>query len=111
LQRRALKGILPESVRQRMCKGNGNPAIVEGLRRSRDWRDYLCDSPMLAEHGIVDAEEWRRAVRQASVGHTRDDKFFLAAIGVEAWLKQLAQQGERVAGPAVETALQTSGTK
>jgi asparagine synthase (glutamine-hydrolysing) len=91
LQRRALKGVLPELVRLRMTKGNGNPAIVEGLRRSRDWFAYLCDSPMIAERGIVEVEPWRHAVRMASVGQTRDDKFFLAAVAVEVWLKQLAE--------------------
>ena len=90
LQRRALRGVLPEVVRGRLDKGNGNPAIVEGLRRSRDWPAYLCDDPAIAKQGIVDIGEWRHAVRQASVGHTRGDKFFLAAVAVEAWLQQLA---------------------
>ncbi len=89
LQRRALKGVLPEMVRRRASKSTGNPALVEGLRRSPDWVAYLCDSPMLADRGIVDPERWRLAVRQASVGHTHDDKILLAAIAVETWLKQL----------------------
>jgi asparagine synthase (glutamine-hydrolysing) len=88
LQRRALRNILPESVRQRTDKGNGNVALVEGLRRSREWLPYLCDRSALAEHGIVDFDAWRRAVRQASVGHTQDDKFFLAAVAIEVWLRQ-----------------------
>ena len=89
LQRRALKGVLPELVRRRATKGSGNPSMVEGLRRSRDWFGYLCDTPLIAERGIVDAGRWRLAVRQAGVGQTHDDRFFLAAVAVEVWLKQL----------------------
>jgi asparagine synthetase B (glutamine-hydrolysing) len=91
LQRRALKNILPEEIRWRATKGNASAALVEGLRRSQDWLDYLCDSPKLAERGIVDAEEWRQAVRRASVGQVPDQKLFLAAIAVEVWLKQLSE--------------------
>src|SRR6202011_2848592 len=47
LQRRALAGILPEVVRRRASKGSGNPSMVEGLRRSRDWFGYLCDTPLI----------------------------------------------------------------
>jgi asparagine synthase (glutamine-hydrolysing) len=89
LQRRALKGVLPELVRRRATKGSGNPALVEGLRRSSDWFDYLCDKPLMAERGIVEAAQWRDAVRQASVGQTNDDRFFLGGVAVESWLKQL----------------------
>jgi asparagine synthase (glutamine-hydrolysing) len=90
LQRRALKGVLPELIRRRASKASGTAALVEGLRRSSDWLAYLCDSPMMAERGIVDADQWRHAVRQASVGQTHGDKFFLAGVAVETWLKQLS---------------------
>jgi asparagine synthase (glutamine-hydrolysing) len=89
LQRRALKGVLPELVRRRATKGSGNPALVEGLRRSSDWFDYVCDKPQMAERGMVEAAQWRDAVRQASVGQTNDDRFFLAGVAVESWFKQL----------------------
>jgi asparagine synthase (glutamine-hydrolysing) len=89
LQRRALRGILPEAIRTRRDKGSGNPAMVEGLRRSPEWRSYLCDNPAVAEQGIVDADQWRLAVQQASVGRTHDDKLFLATVALEAWLREL----------------------
>ena len=84
-------------MRRRASKGNGNPMLVEGLRRSRDWPAFLCDTPLMAERGIIDAAAWRKAVRQASVGQTYQDKFFLAAVAVEAWLKQLADHRARTA--------------
>jgi asparagine synthase (glutamine-hydrolysing) len=95
LQRRALEGVLPELIRRRASKGSGNPSLVEGLRRSRDWLAYLCDSPLIAQRGIVDAERWRLGVRQASVGQTHEDRFFLAAVAVEVWLKQLGEHRVR----------------
>jgi asparagine synthetase B (glutamine-hydrolysing) len=91
LQRRALKGVLPEPVRLRTTKVVGSAALVEGLRRSRDWLAYLCDSPLMAERGIADAVEWKQAVQRASVGQTHGDKAFLAGVAVESWLKQLKE--------------------
>ena len=103
LQRRAQRGVLPESVRTRTDKGNGNPLLVEGLRRSRDWIPYLCDDPLIARHGIVDADAWRNGVLQASVGQTHDDKFLLAAIALEVWLRQREEARSR-SGEAVAAA-------
>jgi asparagine synthase (glutamine-hydrolysing) len=91
LQRRALKGVLPEIVRRRATKGNGNSAFVEGLRRSPEWIALLCDEPLLAERGIVERDGWRNAVRQASVGQTHDDKTFLAAVTLEVFLRQFRE--------------------
>jgi len=104
LQRRALKGVLPEIVRRRASKASGNPAIVEGLRRSRDWVAFLCDSPVMAEREIVDADQWRQAVRQASVGQTHGDRYFLACVVVEAWLKQLREYRKQLVASAALTA-------
>jgi asparagine synthase (glutamine-hydrolysing) len=89
LQRRALKGVLPEVVRRRASKARGTWSLVEGLRRSKEWVQYLCDSPLMAEHGLADAEKWRQAVRQATVGQTHGDMYFMAGVAVEAWLKGL----------------------
>lgn len=89
LQRRALKDVLPEPIRRRATKAGASGPYAEGLRRSRDWIAFLTDSPLMAERGIVDADRWRDAVRRASVGQTHSDKYFFAAVAVEAWLKQL----------------------
>ena len=99
LQRHALKGILPELVRNRTSKGTGSRVIIEGLRRSPDWFEYLTDEPLIAEHGIADADNWRLAVRQARVGQTNGDQFFEAGVAIEAWLKQLREH-RRAAAPS-----------
>lgn len=91
LQRRAMRGILPETVRRRAGKSGYTEPLLEGLRRSRDWQELLTDSPKLAERGIVDLEPWREAVSQARFGRTHTDKHFMAAVSLEAWLQQLAR--------------------
>lgn len=91
LQRRALKGIVDDDIRVRVGTGLGSRTLVEGLRRSKQWQEYLCESPVAATLGLVDAENWRQAIRQASVGQTKAEPLLVRAIGVEVWLKQLAQ--------------------
>ncbi len=91
LQRRALRGILPELVRRRASAAPGTSALVEGLRRSPEWQDYLCDQPMIVDYGIANKTRWRDAVKQASVGQTHGDKYFITGVAIEVWLKQLAE--------------------
>jgi asparagine synthase (glutamine-hydrolysing) len=99
LQRRAMKGILPELVRRRAHKAIGSYGYVEGLRRSAGWFEYLCDDPLLTTLGVATAEQWRTAVTQASLGQTHGDRFFLTAAAIEAWLKTLqAWRRDRRAG-------------
>ncbi len=100
LQRRALAGILPEIVRRRASKAGGTAPFVEGLRRSPEWRAYLTDSSALAERGMIDAERWREAVRQASVGRTGGDRAFLGAVALESWLKQLSSRSRTHPDPS-----------
>lgn len=87
LQRRALEGILPEKVRRRAVKTAGSWSLIEGLRKSHLWQDYLCDDPQLAKIGLVDRNDWRLAVAQAAHGQTHGDMFLLSAVAIEVWLK------------------------
>jgi asparagine synthase (glutamine-hydrolysing) len=93
LQRRALKGILPELVRRRASKAIGSRALIEGLRRSRQWVEYLMDESLMAERGIATLDGWRQAVRQAALGQTHGDQFFMAGVAVEVWLRQMREHG------------------
>ncbi len=87
--------MLPELIRRRATKARGSGPYLEGLRRSREWIAYLGESPLMAERGLVDADRWRQAVREASVGQTHSDKYFFAGVAVEAWLKQLREHRAR----------------
>src|ERR1035438_9774266 len=88
LQRRALKGIVDDDIRTRIGYGIGTRCFIEGLRRSREWQDYLCDGPAIADIGFVDADAWRKAIQQACVGQTNAEPLLVRAITVEVWLKQ-----------------------
>ncbi len=102
LQRRALRGILPEAVRRRGHKTFGTWAFIEGLAQSPAWIEYLCEGPRLADLGVTTAQKWREAMKRASVGDTSGDRFFLAGITLEAWLKQWAQWRPESRGQKVE---------
>jgi asparagine synthase (glutamine-hydrolysing) len=91
LQRRALAGILPESVRRRGGKGVGTAMFVEGLSRSPAWVEYLSQDSRLAAAGIADAQLWSDAIRQATVGQTHGDQFLHAGLSLEVWFRQLEE--------------------
>jgi asparagine synthase (glutamine-hydrolysing) len=93
LQRRSLKGVVPEALRRRPSTPTGSRGLVEGLRRSRDWQDYLCDQPLIAAKGLVVEDAWQEAIAQACVGQTHGDRWLVNAITVEVWLRQLATLG------------------
>jgi asparagine synthase (glutamine-hydrolysing) len=90
LQRKALKGLVDDDIRTRIGFGTGTRSLVEGLRRSKQWQDFLCGRPAMAELGLVDAEGWRQAIERACVGQTGAEALLVRAITVEVWLKQLA---------------------
>jgi asparagine synthase (glutamine-hydrolysing) len=87
LERRAMRGILPETVRKRVGKTVGTWPVVEGLRRSQGWIDLLCDRPRLPGLGIATADDWRKAVAQAALGQTFGDRYFLTGVAFEVWLQ------------------------
>jgi hypothetical protein len=91
LQRRALKGILPERIRQRRCKASTVEACIEGLRDKSPWTELLLVRPRLVERGYVDGRLWREAVNQARYGQMRSMKHFMAAAVIELWLRQLEE--------------------
>ena len=90
LQRRALKGLIDDDMRTRIGTGIGSRCLIEGLALSSIWRDYLCQGPLLADLGLVDARQWRLAIAQAGVGQTNAEPLLVRAITVEVWLRQLA---------------------
>lgn len=89
LQRRALKAILPEEIRQRSDKGGPAQAEISGLRNGTVWTDLLLNHPRIVERGYVDARIWREAVNQARFGRIPSMRYFLPAATLEVWLRQL----------------------
>jgi asparagine synthase (glutamine-hydrolysing) len=88
LQRRALRGILPEQIRTRRTKRTSDEAILLGLRRSPEAYALLTERPHIVERGYVDPKAWKEAVSMARFGHVRGMRGFLAAASLEFWLRQ-----------------------
>lgn len=89
LQRRALRGILPEPVRTRRCKRGPVRSFVDGLRSSREWLRALTDRPQVVERGWVDESRWLEEVARARHDRTPHWDRFLATAAVEMWLRNL----------------------
>jgi len=90
LQRRALKGILPEPIRQRLDKRGPAEAETAGLRNGSPWTELLLNRPHVVERGYVDANLWREAVNRARFGGIASMRHFLATATLEVWLRRLA---------------------
>jgi asparagine synthase (glutamine-hydrolysing) len=89
LQRRALKGVLPERIRQRQGKGDLAGTYSEGLRNAKGWLELLLNRPRIVERGYVDHRLWSEAVTRARYGRSSSERHFLAAATLEVWLRQL----------------------
>ncbi|MEO7826136.1 MAG: asparagine synthase-related protein, partial [Allosphingosinicella sp.] len=89
LQRRAMRGILPEAIRLRRDKGVPAQAFFDGLAGSPEWLDLLLDRPQLVERGYVDGEAWRQAVALARHGCAPAPGDFTQACILEAWFATL----------------------
>jgi asparagine synthase (glutamine-hydrolysing) len=88
LQRRALRGILPEKVRRRRTKSGAQEAYFEGLRRGGPWLEILRGRPLIAARGYVEPAAWREAVEQARFGRVHTMRHFLTAATLECWLRE-----------------------
>jgi asparagine synthase (glutamine-hydrolysing) len=85
----AMRGVVPEDVLTRTDKSNGNREAYDDLRRNRDRLVEMCDDPLLAGRGLIDADR----LRPIALGMHADLKP-LVALGptwcTEMWLRGLA---------------------
>lgn len=99
IQRRALRGILPEEVRNRETKAQASPVRTTALRDHWNLLQPYIEGERLAAMGIVRAPEFREACRRWRHGMRQADAAFLpTALIVEAWL-QSSLPGIRQAAP------------
>ncbi len=87
LQRRALRGILPDAIRLRPGKGGSDQPWAEGLAGPDGWLAWLGERPCLAEMGLVDAQAWRIALKGMAVGDCASFFHLQAALSAEVWLR------------------------
>lgn len=100
LQRRALRGLLPERIRLRRSKTDADQPYYEGLRTGRAWIEALTDRPRLVELGLVEGAAWREAVSAARFGQAEFLSSFLATATLEIWLRQF--ESFRLPPPAAD---------
>jgi len=86
LVRRALVGILPEKVRNRI--GGTGPTHAFFLALSKEWprMEPLLQKPRLAELGCIDPDAFRDALKLARAGCAATSPLMLATLSLENWL-------------------------
>jgi asparagine synthase (glutamine-hydrolysing) len=89
LQRRALRGILPERTRLRRGKRGPTQAIFSGLESGRAWLDLLTTRSALVERGYVDPQRWREMIQKARGGWSSPTSALMSACALEAWFATL----------------------
>lgn len=133
IQRRAIEGIVPESVRVRRHKGDHTPVVLEGLRVNWPRVQTFAAGERLAGLGLVEPRLFRLAcerMRHGLNGTTGPDgPLLLGALSLEMWLalreshrrtpseqrselwgfcqRVIGQQAGRGAGPRPDFAFQT----
>lgn len=95
IQRRALRGILPEGVRTRRSKGGPGEAFHRTLLRQWSWTSALLQQPLVVEYGYIDPDALRLFLQRARHGmHTGP---LLRIVALEFWLQSLDRHvGDRV---------------
>ncbi len=88
--REAMQGILPDVVRTRIGKGGPSGAIAWSLTAQRQLLDHLIRRPLLAELGLIDAEQLRAALDAAAQRPHRGNYLHTvveSTLLIEAWLQ------------------------
>lgn len=84
--RQAMRGVLPEEIRQRSGKGGLDARILWSLDREGGRIDALLREPILADLGCVDPRALRDAVEGARRGKVANLAFLLCVLALETWL-------------------------
>ncbi|MGH7472008.1 MAG: asparagine synthetase B family protein, partial [Longimicrobiales bacterium] len=81
--REAMRDVLPEAVRTRQRKGSIDARIVWSLQRESATVQALLREPILAELGLLDAQQLRAAVEEARSGVKHNLVMLMSALSLE----------------------------
>jgi asparagine synthase (glutamine-hydrolysing) len=84
--REAMRGILPEPVRNRVTKGTIDARILWSLQQERTTLDRMLRDPILAQLGCVDPKALRNDVDRARRGIPTNLVHLMSALSLETWL-------------------------
>jgi asparagine synthase (glutamine-hydrolysing) len=88
IQRRALRGILPESIRLRTSKASGTHVLLRGLRENWPKVQTLTLGRRLAALDLVEPSAFQAACERLRHGLLGDQlRYFAAALSLEIWLR------------------------
>lgn len=85
--RRAMKGLLPEVIRQRADKGDIGRWVVRSLAAEWPRLQPLLSRPLLAELGYADGDALREAARMLTYGKAERTGLLSAVIALEIWVR------------------------
>lgn len=88
IQRRALGGILPDVVRERVTKATGTPLLLRGIRENWESAKGLAAGELIADFGLVEPKAFGEAFLRFRHGILqRRLRYFIAAASFEIWLQ------------------------
>lgn len=92
LMRRALRGILPETVRTGKAAARHGASILEGLRLAWPRIEHLLTGEHLADLGVVERKPFRQALETMRAGYEgMNTQFLKTALYLETWLSLRAR--------------------
>lgn len=89
VQRRALRGVLPERIRVREDKSGPSQTYFDGLKHGPAWLDPSITRPLVVDRGYVEPRAWSAAIQKARFGVVSSLRDFVTTAALEAWLQQL----------------------
>jgi asparagine synthase (glutamine-hydrolysing) len=94
LQRRALKGLVPEEILRRKGKGNPVEALSRALVREHEQLRQVLQNSSVARYGYVNQEALMASFGRLRYGDMRSLEIF-RTIPLEFWLRRLEQRQSR----------------
>ncbi|HEV2171947.1 MAG TPA: asparagine synthase-related protein, partial [Nitrospira sp.] len=91
LMRRAMRGIVPDSVLYRRTKWFGYRRPMVALRQEHAALRKLFDEPWLSDGVVIDASLIREHLELALHGSTDDALALISAVGIEQWMRSLVR--------------------
>jgi asparagine synthase (glutamine-hydrolysing) len=84
--REAMRGLLPEQIRQRQGKGNIDARIMWALQREHATLQKFLEEPVLGDLGLIDVHALRNALEDSRCGLRHNLKLLISALSLETWL-------------------------
>src|SRR5262249_30326233 len=99
---RAMKGVLPEKVRNRTQNTSTGHAAYLGLRKECPRIEKMTRRTILSELGIVNPDKFHNALQLARNGYAADFHVLVSTLALEAWLQgrlHTKQMPEHISNP------------